>query len=894
MYSGGCLRPRESKREVSEGKGKMRFRLGEAKKASRMDCIMCGLRRGATQVIWGVGPVPAALMLVGEAPGYDEDQLGEPFVGRAGYEMDWLLASMGIPRERVYITNVVKCRPPSNRDPNKAEIDACSPYLDDEVAAVKPQVIGAVGRAASRYFLGDVDMEQVHGIPHQAKGRIVVPVYHPAAGLHDPSNMALVQSDFRVLIDVLRGVRNPRHVVDQFEGKEHYETVDGWRDVAQIMDAAEPVNTLALDTEWARGKPWCLSFSIAPGSAFVIMADQTSALDVFNQVVSSERYLTLIHNALYDLPVLAQMGVYPARFADTMVMAYLLQAEPQALKLLAYRHLGMRMKDYGDMVRDATYENAMAYLMRAEQQKWKDPQPVMVWDKGQPRVKQPQNIGRKIRSIIRDVLGKGADPWKRWYSIKVDEGRGQVEAALGAMVEGDLSDIDVGDAVWYSGRDADATLRLYPILWEMLCAYDMEDTFWRDIRAMPMVEDMMDAGIMIDDDHFAEMSAYFQQQMDKLEADITRATGVSVNPGSAPQVQQLLYEHLGIRTGRGKYGMKKDTRDATLSRLADAHPCVQMIRDWRGYQKLKTSYADVIPQKADKDGRVHTTIRITRTVTGRLASSDPNLMAQPVRTAEGRRIRDGYIAPPGCKLVSCDYSQVEMRVTASESEDKEMLRIFHSGKDIHAQTASRMFGIPIGNLDEMKHRYPAKRVGFGVLNDISAMGLQREMIVGGAAEADWSVSRCEELIAAWFDVYRGVAAYMKHNREHALRYGYVKDMWGRIRLIPGVRAASRNLKEEALRQAGNAPIQMGAQGVIKEAMGRLVPVYRQLRQEGQHVSPIIQIHDDIVMEMGDGIIPMMVPLQISIMESVAPQMRVPLVVDAKIGQRWGSLTKWRG
>jgi DNA polymerase-1 len=271
-------------------------------------------------------------------------------------------------------------------------------------------------------------------------------------------------------------------------------------------------------------------------------------------------------------------------------------------------------------------------------------------------------------------------------------------------------------------------------------------------------------------------------------------------------------------------------------------------------------------------------------------------MAQPVRTEEGRRIRSAYVAGPGCRLVSSDYSQVEMRVTASESGDARMLDIFRNKQDIHAQTASWMFGIPEGELDEMKHRYPAKRVGFGVLNDISAAGLQRELIKGGGArEEDWPLSRCQEMIHSWFDIYTGVAAYMKASREHAMRYGWVRDMWGRRRLIPGVRMKTEYLRQEALRQAANAPIQMGAQGIIKQAMGELVPLYRSFHRpdSGDVCMPLIQIHDDILMEISKTIADTYLPLQVAVMESAAPPgFQVPLEVDIKVGERWGEMKKW--
>ena len=399
-------------------------------------------------------------------------------------------------------------------------------------------------------------------------------------------------------------------------------------------------------------------------------------------------------------------------------------------------------------------------------------------------------------------------------------------------------------------------------------------------------------GMPVNKNKFAELSIYLGNKMDELSRKIASTIGHPLNPASSQQCQRLIYNELKLHKKLGriksKGGAKKSTAVDILSRMD--HPVVNMILEWRGYQKMKTSYADVIPVLAEKDGRVRTTLRITRTATGRLSSSNPNLMAQPVRTEEGRMIRDGYEAPEGFTLISMDYSQVEMRVAAYDSGDKVMKGIFEAGEDIHAKTASKMFGIPEANLDSMKHRYPAKRVGFGILNLITAKGLHRELMVGGADQ--WSVADCEDMIESWFDIYRGIALYMKRNGEYAKRYGYVRDMWGRIRYIPGIRARNKWAVLEAERQAGNAPIQMGAQGVIKEAMGRVVPIYKEMTESGMIIKPLIQIHDDIVWEVKKDILDLIIPVIKETMEgALPPNVKMPLEVDVKEGRKWGSMKK---
>jgi len=658
---------------------------------------------------------------------------------------------------------------------------------------------------------------------------------------------------------------------------------------------------IAIDTEWAKGKPWCLSLSDTPGSSLVVMAGDEYPLKMVKGICARSDVLTLLHNALYDLPVLAQMGIHPYKIADSMIMAYLLQTEPQGLKQLAYRHLGMEMNSYPEMVGPATRKKVIEYLQVASCLEWPKPPLVLEYRKGVPHVRQPQPIGKRINRILSDVQkSDDTDPYARWRQLGDTD---EVERVLGVLHEADLSDIPYESAVRYAARDADATLRIYNVLWPRIVEMGLEDTFWRDMRAVPMVVDMMANGMPVDVREFEKLSGYFQQRMDLIQRKIQILVGKHlddqvVNPASHDQMGELIYDKLMLHEKGGRHksrkgAVKKSTANEILKRYVHLNPVIQDIIDWREYAKLKGTYSDAIPKLASLDGRIRTTLRITRTATGRLSSSKPNLMAQPTRSEEGRKVRDCYVCQPGRVFVSVDYSQVEMRVAANDSKDERMLNIFWRGEDIHAKTASAMFGLPEDSLDEMRHRYPAKRVGFGILYLITAEGLQRELAVA-TGDPQWTVDKCKHMIEAWFDIYPGVAAYMKSVGEYAKRYGYVRDMWGRIRFIPGIRSTNSWVRMEAERQAGNAPIQMGAQGVIKEAMGRLVPVYREINKEIGYCQPLIQIHDDIVWEMEEWMVPIVQPRIKQVMEGVAPaDFIIPLKVDAKVGSKWGSLEKWK-
>lgn len=883
-----------------------------------MKCQSCSLAaRGVKPVggeFYSTTSVPhPRVMVIAEAPGWEENKWGRPLIGASGEEARHHLDLNGISRQGVWLDNVCRCQPPANRTPTEAEVQECtSRHLIHEIRRLKPKFIIAMGRTAIRWILGPTDVELTHGIPRPATvadhESIIIPTYHPAAGLHSPETMILFHTDMALAGQVVKGEIPPIPPVDVHAGKESYNVIGDHHlfplspDHIQLYAESQGLTpgklVVAVDTEWAKGRMWCLSLSIAPGTAWVIEADQQASLQSLQQLLGHGDVITVIHNALYDLPVLRGAGIEPANPVDTMVMAYLLQNEPQGLKPLAFRHCGMEMKSYSEMVGEATREKAMDYLGVASTLVYPEPEPVLEWKKGEPCVRQPQNIMQKINRILKAVEEKEADPSAAWKAVK--EGKEVVEELLGPLEEGELCDIRREDAIFYSARDADATIRVYPLLASRIKSLGLDGTLQRDMKAMPMVVDMMANGMPVDLGELEKLGGYLQERMDLIQRKIQLTVGrylpgVTVNPNSAPQMSELIYDKLKLHEKGGshkaKKGGKKSTADDILKRYLPLHPVVQDIIDWRGYAKLKSSYADAIPKLISPDGRIRTTLRMTRVATGRLSSSKPNLMAQPTRSAEGRMVRDCYIAPEGTVLLSGDYSQVEMRVAASEAQDSKMLQIFWSGADIHAITASEMFGIPVSRVDEKKHRYPAKRVGFGILNLITAEGLHRELVTGGSTIHN--LDDCRHMIKSWFEIYHGIAAYMKSNGEYAKRHGYVRDMWGRIRYIPGIKSTNRWGRIEAERQAGNTPIQQGAQGIIKEGMGRLVPIYREISSLGMgELKPLIQIHDDIVWQVAEDLLPLAKDqIRRELEGSAPPGFLVPLEVDFKEGKRWGSLAK---
>jgi len=844
----------------------------------RIECWDCPLAKTRTNIVHGNGPKHALAFLVGEAPGKEEDRAGEPFVGKAGKELDgqYLHHFAGIPRNACYVTNLVKCRPPRNRDPKPEEISACGKWLEKELDRIEPSVIVTLGRYSLAWFLGEeADLSVIHGIPQYWYGEILLPCYHPAAGLHDTRMMIMIQRDFEMLGKVLRGEAKPEYWDDPIQNTDY-----------RAVEKVTVTGRAGVDTESrVSGGAWSVQVSSKPGTACFLEAGKGTLT-----IPSSPESEIILHNALHDLPVLNSLGITVPRYHDTMIMAYLLQDEPQGLKALAYRHCGMKMQSYEEVIREATREKATGYLKRVLEREWPTPEPVLEWrSDGTPRARQPQPIEKKVKKILKDTEEKGADPYERWYGIDKEEGRGEVERVLGKMEKADLSEVEFDKALTYSCRDADATLRIFLPLWRRICELDLEDAYWLDISVIPVVVDMQRTGLPVSRDHFLRLSAEFGKHMDDLQEEISKLVGAFVNPGSSKQVASLLFHHLKLPKVSKPTATGQATTDRkTLEKLRNKHPVVPLILKWREYEKLRSTYTDVIPEMIGLDGRLHTEILMTRAATGRFASRSPNLQNVPVRTDEGKRIREGFVCGDRTTFISIDFSEVELRLLAHESQDPVMLEVYRSGGGIHSRTVEGIFGIPPERQDDRKHRKPCKVLNFGMVYGMSVEGFRDQL---AAMHIDWPLDECRKLMEEWFNLYKGVKRYMMEQEAYARRYGYVR--FGRIRRIPEMRSVHRWIQSQGAREAGNAPIQGKAAEVMKRAMRDLRPHYLAFQEAGWVCSPLLTIHDELLFEVSDEIVGAVVSVFSPVMENCI-SLSVPLKVDAKVGKVWGRLEKWKG
>jgi uracil-DNA glycosylase family 4 len=834
----------------------------------------------------GDGPQPARVMLVGERPGRNEPKAGVPFIGAAGKELDRYLRLAGLKREEVYVTNLVKDY--TDEDPSEEEILRDLPELLVEIESTSPSLIVPMGRFAIRFFLGDVDVERVHGLLHfTQEWGAVYPVFHPAAGIHNGDVVPFIHSDFWGL--------HPDRIGDRIVPVDQHP--DPLYCQGEPHDRLYPASPLALDSEGYIHDPWYAQWSQVGGHGILVARDREDVLGGFRDQLSAYQAAggtVYIHNSLHDLGVFARLGcpIGDGSFRDTMVWAYLLCTHPQGLKSLAYRLCGVDMDEYEDVVRPARAVVWGEWMAGAEAAADLIPAPEaeLVWDdsKANWRVRQPQTISQRLRRLRSD-LDKNPDLDVR----KRVEGWGDTAAealtlTVGEVPEPNLKDIPRADAERYACRDADVTLRIAPILRREIEEAGLEQVAEIDHSIIPMVDRMQQVGFLINPDHFRAMDGRLTERMEALRDQIGDMVGVRINPGSSPQCAQLLFKQLGLPSRKLTRGGDDSTQDKVLEGLRTAHPVVPLILDYRELDKARGSFCRKMPRVAGADGRVRCNLRITRTASGRLAANTPNLMAIPVRSDIGLEIREGFIAPPGRVIYNCDKSQIEMRWIAHYSQDPLMMELFRDpDRDIHAETAARMYSKAVGDVRKVE-RYAAKRVGFGIATQITGAGLVDQMYLAGAKRddgSDWTQEQCDDLIVRWYKVYPGVRRWIDSTKAEVRRTGQVRDHWGRLRHLEGVWSTLDRIREEALRQGPSHKIQASAQGHMKRSMAKMWGALVEMGAIGAWCDPLLQIHDSIMFEVDEEMVGVLDAVVMDAMTG-SVQLSIPVEADSGYGHNW--------
>jgi DNA polymerase-1 len=611
-----------------------------------------------------------------------------------------------------------------------------------------------------------------------------------------------------------------------------------------------------------------------------------------------------------------------------MVMAWLLQLEQQGLKPLCVRHHGMRMQSFDEVMGDAQerlMNDYLTWIWDAEEFDYEERQqaafaainatPLVDKQSGRPkhdkqgrvryrRTTKPPNVPKTPlhKAVVRCLGSKNAT--KLW-SDQVEDIQVAGYHRMGEPPQATLDYIPRAAAVRYGCRDSDGTTRVRHTLRPRVHDMGLDEVYALELSTIPLIDRMSQVGIKPDLDHFAYVSEGLGYEIESLKWELERETGITgFNANSGDQVEAFLAP-FGVmegmrRTSSGRFS----TNDKILEALEHEHPelpVLSKIREYRETYKLKNTFVDRLPDFVHRwpdDGRVHATFRTTRVVTGRLAASEPNILAQPEHGKFAADFKRGWVPDDGHVLAAWDESQIELRGLAHLSQDPVMLAVFRGEKrnkdgsiiDLHAALAERIFGVKPHLQDKHKHRFPAKAVNFGIPMGMTCKGLAVELRKNG-------VYVTEEDAQRWLDetlgLYKGVARYMDTRIAEARLQGYVRCLSGRVRYIGGIRSSDERTRAEAERFAFSTPIQESAQFIMKQAEAQVWTMLKGWWREGLYVEPLYQQHDALKFEVQEGQEQRLHREVTRAMTQVPKGFTVPLEVEGEWGYNMADMTKFK-
>ncbi|MCK4708646.1 MAG: DNA polymerase I, partial [Gammaproteobacteria bacterium] len=436
--------------------------------------------------------------------------------------------------------------------------------------------------------------------------------------------------------------------------------------------------------------------------------------------------------------------------------------------------------------------------------------------------------------------------------------------------------VELDKAGPYAAEDADITLQLHQVLHEKLMADEKLMKVYREIE-LPLIDvlqRMEYTGVKVNVNMLNQQSDELAASIEAIKQQAYELAGEEFNLASPKQIQHILFEKMEIPVIRKTPKGQPSTAEDVLQELAEEYELPKLLLESRSLSKLKSTYTDKLPKMVDANtGRVHTSYHQAVTATGRLSSSDPNLQNIPIRSAEGRRIRQAFVPEQGRIMLAADYSQIELRIMAHLSQDESLLTAFAEGIDVHKATAAEVFGIPLDEV-ENEQRRAAKAINFGLIYGMSAFGLAKQL--------DITRSEAQEYVDLYFARYPGVKAYMEQMRELAKEQGYVETVFGRRLYIPDIKASNAQRRQYAERTAINAPMQGTAADIIKLAM---ISLEQKIQVKKLPIKMIMQVHDELVLEVASDHIDAATDLIRTEMEQAA-SLKVPLVVDVGLGDNW--------
>lgn len=439
-----------------------------------------------------------------------------------------------------------------------------------------------------------------------------------------------------------------------------------------------------------------------------------------------------------------------------------------------------------------------------------------------------------------------------------------------------FNQIDLEQAGHYAAEDADITMRLHQAIYPKLAKLTTQLSVFSEIEMplMPILTQMEQTGVLIDSDLLAQQSQYIGTRLSELEVQAHNIARHSFNLSSPKQLQQILFEELKIPVIKKTPKGAPSTAEEVLQELALDYPLPKVILEHRGLSKLKSTYTDKLPLMVDKSSRVHTSYQQAVAATGRLSSTDPNLQNIPIRSEEGRKIRQAFIAPKDHKIVAIDYSQIELRIMAHLSNDAGLVSAFAERKDIHRATAAEIFSVPLDEVSTDQRR-SAKAINFGLIYGMSAFGLSKQLSIGR--------KQAQEYMDVYFTRYPGVLTYMEDTRQLASEQGFVETLYGRRLYLPDIKSKNQMRKKGAERAAINAPMQGTAADIIKKAM--LVVANWLSENESLNIKMTMQVHDELIFEVHQDLIAEVVPKLVALMNN-AVELSVPLIAEFGVGDNW--------
>lgn len=812
-------------------------------------CELCSLHEGAQHIcLMGSGPIPSRIMLVGEAPGAREDNEHQAFVGASGKLLNKLLKEAGLKRKGCYVTNVAKCRPPENRTPTRTEAKLCvETYFWDEWDAVAPDYVLLLGNAALQGVLRKSGIRKHRGTEYMQGGATILPTYHPAYVLRNPAAEPEVRADFARFGRLVRGEPDSIHT--------NVKLVRSTSQLKALRRVLEKAEVIAFDVETYTAdngvriggkrvtsglQEWrdelsmitCLGVSWEEGKAAIVplwheqspWRDPYQVLRYLKPVLEDQSKKYIAHNGKFDVRWLAAHSVFVPLTFDTMLAAHILdENRPKGLKPLSQVLLGASAYDIGEDVKES-------------------------------------------------------------YSVPITR--------LGL----------------YCGKDCDYTYRLRKTFLPQLREEPRTARIFK-LMMMPASEVLTKVerrGIWVDEErlehqanHCMALTSKLHRMMLKhvpkhkhppIDGSIAadeflagkRKKIEGINFNSPQQVAEWIFGDLGLPILEETNAGAPSTNESVMLQLAEQHVAPKVLLKYRKYTKYLNTYLHpLMYQHRDARSRVHPTFKLFGTVTGRLSCSDPNLQNIPRESS----IRSVFGAPPGWKLITADYSQVELRIAAMLARETRMLRAFHDGRDIHLETAVSVLGKARDEITK-EERKKAKAVNFGFLYGMGA----HKFVVYARDNYGIHVSdeEAKDVRTRYFEQWPRLKPWHDRQRRLVHRYGRVQSPIGRRRNLPGVSAPDSSVRAEAERQAINSPVQSFASDLMLMSLLQLdkrLPPRRAFPIGTVHDELLFQVHEDYVEEAVDIIYSTM--LNPPLKQWFDVELSVPIEVEISVGQHWG-------